>query len=449
MKAKALTKIGILGFGRFGNVLYSLLKDDFELVLYDSKKKVFENKSLSKTTMVVSNLHDLKIASVIFICTPINTFEDVVSKLAKHLDGQLLVDVLSVKTYPANVFKKYSTKYSFKAMLTHPMFGPDSSKNGFQGLPIVLSNLTAENKDYEFWKSYFQAKELKIVELSPSQHDRLAANSQGLAHFIGRVLEEFNFKATPIDTFGAKKLQDIMEQTCNDTYELFSDLQTYNPYTKQMRIKLGKALELVYNKLLPNAVSDKYVTYGIQGGRGSFNEEALNTYINGGERHAKYKIKYLYTTQNVLESLTQGTIDFGLFAVSNTLGGIVDETINVLGNYKFRIVDQITINIRHFLMKRKDTEQDLINHIIAHPQVLKQCEKTLALKYPKLQKLSGTGAYIDTAKAAEGVATGKLDKFVYILGPAGLGTLYGFDVVDSNLQDHDDNRTTFLLVARH
>ncbi len=449
MKEKALTKIGILGFGRFGKVLYNLLKDDFELVLYDSKKQVFENCQLNKTTRYVSDLRDLKTASVIFICTPINTFEDVVSKLSKHLDGQLLIDVLSVKSYPAKIFKKYSTKNNFKALLTHPMFGPDSSKSGFSDLPIVMANLNADSKDYEFWKNYFQTKELKVVELSPSQHDRLAANSQGLTHFIGRVLEEFHFKPTPIDTLGAKKLQEITEQTCNDSYELFSDLQTYNPYTKQMRIKLGTALELVYNKLLPDAVSDKFVTYGIQGGKGSFNEEALTTYIKGRQSQEKYKIKYLYTTQNVLESLTQGTIDFGLFAVSNTLGGIVDETINVLGNYKFRIVDQITINIRHFLLKRKDVEQDLVKCIMAHPQVLKQCEKTLALKYPKLQKLSGTGAYIDTAKAAEGVATGKLDKFTFILGPKGLGNQYDFDEVDSNLQDHDDNRTTFLLVARH
>jgi prephenate dehydratase len=156
----------------------------------------------------------------------------------------------------------------------------------------------------------------------------------------------------------------------------------------------------------------------------------------------------LYTTKNVLDSLSKGTIDFGLFAVSNTLGGIVDETIEVLGDYKFEIVTQITLNIRHFLMKRRDVTTDQITKIIAHPQVLKQCEENLSTKYPRLAKISGGGDLIDTAKAAQALHVKKLSYEHAILGPRVLAELYAFDIIDSNLQDREDNRTTFLLVKR-
>lgn len=137
-----------------------------------------------------------------------------------------------------------------------------------------------------------------------------------------------------------------------------------------------------------------------------------------------------------------------MFAVSNTLGGIVDETLEVLGDYKFKIVEQITLNIRHFLMTRKDIKLSDITKIIAHPQVLKQCETTLAKRYSALKKISGTGVLIDTAKAAKALHENKISSDHAILGPQVLTSLYDFTIIDSNLQDRDDNRTTFLLVKR-
>lgn len=49
--------------------------------------------------------------------------------------------------------------------------------------------------------------------------------------------------------------------------------------------------------------------FGIQGGRGSFNEQALQQYTHEHEIFA-YETTYLYTTHAVMESLMQGTIDF-------------------------------------------------------------------------------------------------------------------------------------------
>lgn len=65
---------------------------------------------------------------------------------------------------------------------------------------------------------------------------------------------------------------------------------------------------------------------GIQGGKGSFNEEAAIYYLNKLEIHS-YELIYLHTSKNVLSELNAGKINRGQFAIHNTLGGVVDESI--------------------------------------------------------------------------------------------------------------------------
>lgn len=427
-----MNKIAIVGFGRFGKTLLRLLKADFTVGVFHHD----------------SNPNEIfKFAKTIFYCVPIDSFEGIIKKHKAHIDNHLLVDVLSVKEYPKKIFAKHLKKTNGRSLLTHPLFGPDSSKDGFIGLPIVLDKNTATEGEYEFWKTYFAKKRLRVVEISATKHDRLAAHSQGLTHFIGRLLELMKIHSSPIDTQGAKKLFEIMQQTCNDSWQLFENLQTYNPYTKKMRIQLGIAYDKLYEKLLPATVKKGMLVFGIQGGKGSFNEEALRSYVQ------KYKIKnyqtnYLYTTEKVLKNLHEGEIDFGLFAIQNAIGGVVQESTHAMAKYRFIIEEEFDIQVSHYLMKRKDVQFSDIKIIMTHDQVFKQCQATLRKKYPEFTQKIGEGDYIDTAKAAYGLATGIVPKNVAILGPRILADIYNLDIVDENLQDSANNLTTFFMVKR-
>jgi hypothetical protein len=327
------------------------------------------------------------------------------------------------------------------------MFGPDSSKDGFKNLPIVVDKFTSTSKHYAFWKTFFKKQGLQVIELTAKEHDKKAARSQGVTHFIGRLLDKFNLQSTPIDTSGAKLLQNVREQTCNDTWQLFMDLQNYNPYTKSMRIDFGKAYDKIYSKLLPARISPKSITFGIQGGIGSFNEEAILFYLkNNGIKN--YKIKYLYTTEKVLRQLHKGNIDYGLFAIQNSVGGMVEESITAMARYKFIIKEELQIKIKHFLMKRKDVGKEEVKIIMAHPQVLKQCKSTLGKKFSYYELQSGKGDLLDTAKAAEALYKGTIPKTTAVLGPKGLSELYALEIIAENLQDDKTNFTDFLLVER-
>jgi len=437
--------ISIVGFGRFGKTLLRLFPTHTRAVIFDlSSIEIPVEYTFARAA---ASLEEVYQQDVIFICVPISMFESVI-KEHKHLfANKLLVDVLSVKVHPQRVFKEQLKATQARAILTHPMFGPDSAKESFENLPIVIDKFTATQEEYDWIKHLFRSNKLKIIEMAPDSHDRFAANSQGVAHYLGRILEDFRFSPTPIDTKGAHKLLEIKEQTCNDTFQLFTDLQIYNPYTKAMRAQIGESIDRICNKLLPDRVLKGQTTIGIQGGRGSFNETALLQFIETNNiRDAK--IEYLYTSENVLSALHHGDIDLGQFAIHNTLGSMVGESLRAMSKYKFTIVSEFYISIRHNLMKRKDVTLNEIDTIMAHPQVFLQCKHSLARNYSHLKQVVGDKDLVDTAKAAEAVMNGDISKNTAILGNILIAEYCDFDVVERDLQDNMDNFTTFFVVSR-
>lgn len=443
-----MKKVSIVGFGRFGKTLYRLIKDDFIITLFNRSAIYPSEEKLNQNTITAKNLNDVYQSDAIFFCVPISSFGEVIKEHKKYFrKDHILIDVLSVKLHALNVFTKYLKGSETQALLTHPMFGPDSSKNGFTGLPIIIDKFKTNDDTYRFWKDYFQKKKLQVIEMSAREHDRLAANSQGLTHFIGRLLETFNFKPSPIDSLGTKKLLEVLDQTVNDTWQLFTDLQQFNPYTNQMRIKLGEKYDSLYNKLLAKQKDKRFITYGIQGGKGSFNEEALFYFFEKSVTQ-KFKIKYLYTAENVLSALHRGDIDCGQFAIHNSVGGIVDESIDAMAKYKFKIVNKFAVKIAHSLMVRNDASLSDITTIMTHPQVLAQCQDTLSQKYPQLKQVSGEKEFIDQSLVAKLLSQKKLPKSTATMGSKTLASLYGLKIIEGNLQDAKENYTSFLQVER-
>ncbi len=241
--------VAIVGFGRFGRTLHRLLRDDFALTVYSRTKPTLDLKEKTAGTKIAESLSEVYQCPTVFFCVPIQSFEAVIKEHKPYFLNHLLIDTLSVKMHPAKIFKKYLRGTKATAILTHPMFGPDSSRNGFAGLPLVLNQFTAGDKEYQYWKKYFTRQHLKIIELSAAEHDHLAANSQGLTHLIGRLLEEMRFTETLIDTVGAKKLHEVQNQIGHNTWELFVGLETYNPYAKKMRRQFDKAYNRLCQKL--------------------------------------------------------------------------------------------------------------------------------------------------------------------------------------------------------
>jgi arogenate dehydrogenase (NADP+) len=441
--------VGVVGLGRFGRLWASMLQADFTLRVYDSDPE--QCAQAERQGLAPGSLRDTLSADAVFYCVPISAFEPTLQEhlaIFEELGGtRTLIDVLSVKVHARQVFERHLPA-TYQALLTHPLFGPDSvAASGLAGHTIVVDGYRLPSGALDAWKEYFTSKGLVVVPMSADEHDRLAAGSQGVTHFVGRTLERFGFAQTPIDTLGTRRLHDVTSQVSNDTWELFVDLQTLNPHTKAMRLRMSEAQDSVFDLLLPNRVVTDRVVVGIQGGRGSFNEDAARYYMSRTPQ-VPVDVVYLHTTERVLRALHEGEIDRGVFAIHNSVGGMVGESVAAMARYRFAIVEEFAIKISHALMIAAGADFSNVDTVMAHPQVLRQCRTNLDKKYANLRQTSGAGDLIDQAKVAELLGTGELPDSIATMGSRILAELNGLRVVEDNLQDLDENFTSFLWVER-
>ena len=237
-----MNSIGIIGFGRFGKVLANILQKGFSIKAYDL------NPTGAFPGVEFINLESVLKEKVIFIAVPIRHFELVVKEISPLLPaGTTIIDVCSVKKHPAEIMDT-NLPENVGIIATHPMFGPDSFISNNR-LKMMMNNTRDTHDQFNFWRRFFTDQGIQVMEMSPDQHDRMAAQTQGVTHFLGRMLKEYGIRKTTIDTQGFRDLLDLVDQTCNDTWELYTDLQLYNPYTDDMIDKLKLATESLDNRL--------------------------------------------------------------------------------------------------------------------------------------------------------------------------------------------------------
>ena len=237
-----MNSIGIIGFGRFGKVLANILQKGFSIKAYDL------NPTGAFPGVEFINLESVLKEKVIFIAVPIRHFELVVKEISPLLPaGTTIIDVCSVKKHPAEIMDT-NLPENVGIIATHPMFGPDSFISNNR-LKMMMNNTRDTHDQFNFWQQFFTDQGIQVMEMSPDQHDRMAAQTQGVTHFLGRMLKEYGIRKTTIDTQGFRDLLDLVDQTCNDTWELYTDLQLYNPYTDDMIDKLKLATESLDNRL--------------------------------------------------------------------------------------------------------------------------------------------------------------------------------------------------------
>ena len=190
--------------------------------------------------MAFTDLATVLNEKVIFIAVPIRHFESVITEIAPQIsEGTTVIDVCSVKKHPTEIMEN-NLPENVGIIATHPMFGPDSFVSNNR-LKMMINNTRDSHNQFNFWRRFFIDQGIQMMEMSPDQHDRMAAQTQGVTHFLGRMLKEYGIRKTAIDTQGFRDLLDLVDQTCNDTWELYTDLQLYNPYTKDMIEKLKLA----------------------------------------------------------------------------------------------------------------------------------------------------------------------------------------------------------------
>jgi len=245
-KNSGQTTIGIIGFGRFGRLMARYLADDFRVCVYDSGTNRDGIRALGAAAV---SLETACRRSFVILAVPISALRSTLESIRPHLkDGTTVVDVCSVKTYPVRWMREHLPE-TVSILATHPMFGPDSAAVSLKGRKIVLCPERIETTVYEKVRQYLAAKGLTVIETTAERHDREISISLAMTHFIGRTLSEFGAAPLEIDTEGYQRLLHVLGVVQNDTWQLFVDMNTYNPYAREQRRRLLAAAERISKRI--------------------------------------------------------------------------------------------------------------------------------------------------------------------------------------------------------
>lgn len=245
MKNKSNKKLtfGIIGYGRFGELWATYISKHGTVFVFDKKEKI-----VGKIPNIIpTDLKKTASANIVFLTMPISELEKCCKAIGPFLSPQtLVVDMCSVKIWPVMIMKRCLPKNQ-PILATHPLFGPDSEKinKGINGLKIVICPSKIKKVFEKKLINILKKLKLKIIIASPEEHDRQMANSQALVHFIGRGLARLKLNPQEIYTPDYNSLMRINQMVNNDTWQLFFDMQSKNPFTSAIRQKFIRNLEIL------------------------------------------------------------------------------------------------------------------------------------------------------------------------------------------------------------
>ena len=172
-----------------------------------------------------------------------------------------------------------------------------------------------------------------------------------------------------------------------------------------------------------------------QGAPGAFSHEACLE-LRPWDEHIPYE-----TFDQAIQAVMSGECDCALIPVENSTIGVVEPAASLVAQSGLPVLGDAWRPIRMALLAIDVVEFDQLRSVHSHPVALRQCARTL-----ETMGLEVVEAF-DTAGAARDVAE-RGDRSRAAIAPVAAAEVYGLVVLRNDLQDSDDNRTRFVLLAR-
>lgn len=243
-----ISSVGIIGFGDFGQFLFQLIKDRYPnlIVKISSSSKEPDGHHFF-------SLGEVCTTDILLLCVPISAFEATIRKVLPLLGATTIVcDVATVKKYTISILQKNKVP---RYVATHPMFGPYSYAkhgNSLRDLRIAVCDASLNEQALSGVLAFLHGENLKVLELTADEHDRLIAETLFLTHLVGQTIKRGGFERTSIDTVSFGFLMDAVESVAHDE-ALFRDVFNYNPYCKDVLERHEKAEKEIIASLAQRA----------------------------------------------------------------------------------------------------------------------------------------------------------------------------------------------------
>ncbi len=221
--------------------------------------------------------------------------------------------------------------------------------------------------------------------------------------------------------------------------KLMRDIQALAPV-------VGKSLERILPPRAeveiwggPSLKDAESVKIAFQGERGAYSELAIRTLFDD-----KADVLPCRTFRDAFEAIAKGEARYGVLPVENTLGGTINETLDLLHSHPdLTVVGEKQIRVIHNLIGLPGSSIKGITKVFSHPQGLAQCEEFLTGELAHAEALP----FFDTAGAVAHIS--QLQNPAYAAIASSVAARYhSMEILKEAIETDSNNFTRFYVICR-
>lgn len=221
--------LAIIGFGAFGRLAAAQLAGRFAVGVHDSHVGAA---AIAAAGYQPLSFEAAAASDVVLVAVPVQVMERVIASVGQHVrPGATVIDVASVKMLPSQWLSTHIPETTH-IVATHPLFGPQSAAQRLAGRQFVICPIRGDR--HLKVAALGEELGLRVRITSAEEHDREMAYVQALTHLIGRSLSQMQIPDERLKTQSYQHLIDLTGLIGNDSFELFTAIQTMNPFAPEI-----------------------------------------------------------------------------------------------------------------------------------------------------------------------------------------------------------------------
>jgi prephenate dehydratase len=179
---------------------------------------------------------------------------------------------------------------------------------------------------------------------------------------------------------------------------------------------------------------------GFLGPAGTFSEQALLSQKDLAEMEL---VSYT-SIPDVLAATERGDVELGFVPIENSIEGTVNAALDVLALERDLVIQrEVVINVQLNLLALPGVAMPEITAVAGFPVAVAQVRNWLEANLPAAESIAANS----NADAAVMVAQ-RADRSLAAVSTALAAELYGLTVLAEDIEDHPENQTRFVVVAR-
>ena len=197
-----------------------------------------------------------------------------------------------------------------------------------------------------------------------------------------------------------------------------------------------EGIESIYRQIVSVSKSVEGLVVAFQGESGAYSEEAAFQFFG-----SSVQVKPCESLDDVFKVVEQGTVQYGVVPVENSIEGSISRTYDLLLDSSLRVWGEIELRVIHCLIASPEARLDLINRVYSHPQALGQCRAFLKHLDAELIPTYDTAGSVKMIKE-KGITDGAA------IAGTRAAEIYGMKVIAQEIEDNPNNFTRFFILAK-